>query len=175
MQFEHRKIGEILVEMGALAPAEVRLVLDQQSQSGHRFGETAIAHGLLSDELIAQALAQQFGLEYVDLDTIILDAELDATLPSELPIRYNFIPLKKTDDGLVIAISDPTNVAELDDLEMTSEAASALEKSIDAVGLSARGWDRVRRIARTIADLAESTTIESGHVEEAVVLRGSKT
>ncbi len=141
MQFEHRKIGEILVEMGAVAPAEVRLVLDQQSQSGQRFGETAIAHGLLSDELIAQALAQQFGLEYVDLDTIILDAELDATLPSELPIRYNFIALKKTDDGLVIAISDPTNVAELDDLEMQldvqlvcqvaarSKIAALLEKS----------------------------------------------
>ena len=118
MQFEHRKIGEILVEMGALAPAEVRLVLDQQSQSRQRFGETAIAHGQLSDELVAQALAQQFSLEYVDLDTIILDTELDATLPSELPIRYNFIALKKTDDGLVIAISDPTNVAELDELEM---------------------------------------------------------
>ncbi len=141
MQFEHRKIGEILVEMGAVAPAEVRLVLDQQSQSGQRFGETGIAHGLLSDELIAQALAQQFGLEYVDLDTIILDAELDATLPSELPIRYNFIALKKTDDGLVIAISDPTNVAELDDLEMQldvqlvcqvaarSKIAALLEKS----------------------------------------------
>jgi magnesium chelatase family protein len=63
---------------------------------------------------------------------------------------------------------------ELDDLEMTSEAAFALEESIDAFGLSARGWDRVRRVARTIADLAESTVIESQHVEEAVILRGSK-
>jgi type IV pilus assembly protein PilB len=118
MQFEHRKIGEILVEMGALGPAEVRLVLERQSQSGLRFGETAIANGQLSDELVAQALAQQFGLEYVDLDVVIPDPELDATLPAELPIRYNFVPLQKTEDGLVIAISDPTNVAELDNLEM---------------------------------------------------------
>jgi len=118
MVFEHRKIGEILVEMGSLAPAEVRLVLDQQSQSGKRFGETAIARGLLADERVAQALAQQFGLEYVDLDSVVLDPELDASLPAELPVRYNFIPLQKTDEGLVIAVSDPTNVAELDDLEM---------------------------------------------------------
>ncbi|MBW2688846.1 MAG: Flp pilus assembly complex ATPase component TadA [Deltaproteobacteria bacterium] len=118
MVFEHRKIGEILVEMGSLAPAEVRLVLDQQAQSGKRFGETAIASGLLADERVAQALAQQFGLEYVDLDNVVLDPELDASLPAELPIRYNFIPLQKTDEGLVIAVSDPTNVAELDDLEM---------------------------------------------------------
>ncbi len=118
MQFEHRKIGEILVKMGALAPAEVRLVLEQQRSSGKRFGETAIAHGQLSDEVVAQAIAEQFGLVFVDLDTIVHDPELDKSLPPDLPIRYNFIPLKKTDDGLVIAISDPTKVAQLDDLGM---------------------------------------------------------
>ena len=118
MAFEHSKIGEILVEMGALAPAEVRLVLEQQGQSGKRFGETAVAHGLLADALVAQALAQQFGLEYVDLGSVVPDPELDASLPAELPIRYNFIPLQKTEEGLVIAVSDPTNVADLDDLEM---------------------------------------------------------
>jgi magnesium chelatase family protein len=64
---------------------------------------------------------------------------------------------------------------ELDDLEITSEAATTLEKSVDAVGLSARGWDRVRRVARTIADLEEATEVASQHVEEAVALRGSRT
>ncbi|MDH4026730.1 MAG: GspE/PulE family protein [Desulfuromonadales bacterium] len=118
MLFEHRKIGEILVEMGALAPAEVRLVVDQQRESGQRFGETAIARGVLSDDVVAQALAQQFGLEYADLDTVVADPALGESLPPDLFIRYNFIPLQKTEDGLVIAISDPTNVAELDDLEM---------------------------------------------------------
>ena len=47
MSFEHRKIGEILVEMGALAPAEVRLVLDQQDHLNQRFGEIAIDKGLI--------------------------------------------------------------------------------------------------------------------------------
>jgi type IV pilus assembly protein PilB len=118
MSFKHKKIGEILVEMGALAPAEVRLILEHQGQSGQRFGETAIARGVLSDEVVAQALSQQFDLEYIDLDTVTQDAELEDSLPAELPIRFNFIPLQRSDDGLVIAISDPTNVAELDELEM---------------------------------------------------------
>ncbi|MGK2904882.1 MAG: GspE/PulE family protein [Desulfuromonadales bacterium] len=118
MQFEHRKIGEILVTMGALAPAEVRLVLDLQSQSGKRFGETAVVHGQISDVLVAQALAQQFGFEYVDMNAVTLDPELIANLPADLLTRYNFLPLQKTDDGLVIVISDPTDVAQLDDLAM---------------------------------------------------------
>jgi type II secretory ATPase GspE/PulE/Tfp pilus assembly ATPase PilB-like protein len=118
MPFEHRKIGEILIEMGSLAPAEVRLIVDHQRESGKRFGETGIAQGLLSEAVVAQALAQQFGLEYADLDTVIVDPALNESLPAELPLRYNFIPLQKTEEGLVIAISDPTNVADLDDLEM---------------------------------------------------------
>jgi type IV pilus assembly protein PilB len=118
MPFEHRKIGETLVEMGALAPAEVRLIVDHQRESGKRFGETGIAQGLLSEAVVAQALAQQFGLEYADLDSVIVDPALNESLPAELPLRYNFIPLQKTEEGLVIAIADPTNVADLDDLEM---------------------------------------------------------
>ena len=118
MPFEHRKIGEILIEMGSLAPAEVRLIVDHQRESGKRFGETGIAQGLLSDAVVAQALAQQFGLEYADLDSVIVDPALNESLPAELPLRYNFIPLQQTEEGLVIAIADPTNVANLDDLEM---------------------------------------------------------
>ena len=118
MPFEHRKIGEILIEMGSLAPAEVRLIVDHQRESGKRFGETGIAQGLLSDAVVAQALAQQFGLEYADLDSVIVDPALNESLPAELPLRYNFIPLQQTEEGLVIAIADPTNVADLDDLEM---------------------------------------------------------
>jgi magnesium chelatase family protein len=63
---------------------------------------------------------------------------------------------------------------ELDQLEITAEAVSALERSVDAVGLSARGWDRVRRVARTIADLEEETVVALDHIEEAVALRGSR-
>ncbi len=118
MPFEHRKIGEILIEMGSLAPAEVRLIVDHQRESRKRFGETGIAQGLLSDAVVAQALAQQFGLEYADLDSVIVDPALNESLPAELPLRYNFIPLQQTEEGLVIAIADPTNVADLDDLEM---------------------------------------------------------
>ncbi len=118
MPFEHRKIGEVLIEMGSLAPAEVRLIVDHQRESGKRFGETGIAQGLLSDAVVAQALAQQFGLEYADLDSVIVDPALNESLPAELPLRYNFIPLQQTEEGLVIAIADPTNVADLDDLEM---------------------------------------------------------
>jgi magnesium chelatase family protein len=39
------------------------------------------------------------------------------------------------------------------------------------MGLSARGFDRVRRVARTVADLAGETRIHADHVAEALQFR----
>ncbi|PLX76170.1 MAG: pilus assembly protein PilB [Desulfuromonas sp.] len=118
MNYERRKIGEILVGMGALAPAEVKLVLERQGQLGRRFGEVAVVEGLLKDELFAQALAEQFGLEYLALEQFVPDPELIDSIPADLSLRFEFIPVRRSEESLVIAIADPTNVAAIDELEM---------------------------------------------------------
>ena len=46
-----------------------------------------------------------------------------------------------------------------------------LRSAADKLGLSARGFDRVRRVARTIADLAAAEQIETQHVAEALQFR----
>ena len=51
------------------------------------------------------------------------------------------------------------------------EAAELLRNAYDKLGLSARGYDRLLRVARTIADLAGSEEIHAEHVAEAVQLR----
>ncbi|MBE6580223.1 MAG: ATP-binding protein [Ruminococcaceae bacterium] len=55
---------------------------------------------------------------------------------------------------------------------VTDEAArTLLARAYDRMGLSARGYDRVMRVARTIADLDESDVIRAPHVAEAIQMR----
>jgi magnesium chelatase family protein len=52
--------------------------------------------------------------------------------------------------------------------KLDAECARLLERAMKHVGLSARAYDRILRVARTIADLAASENIEPTHVAEAI-------
>jgi len=52
-----------------------------------------------------------------------------------------------------------------------SESEAMLERAMARLGLSARAYDRILKVSRTIADLDDSDAISSAHVSEAVHYR----
>ncbi|MDF1580704.1 MAG: ATPase, T2SS/T4P/T4SS family [Desulfuromonadales bacterium] len=104
--------------MGTLTPSEVDLLLAKKKISGTNFGQTGVLEGLFSDETLAQAIASQYGLEYIDLEFFLPESELLESLPSGAPLRFGFMPIERTDKGLVVAVANPTDVENLDDLEL---------------------------------------------------------
>lgn len=55
--------------------------------------------------------------------------------------------------------------------KLNEKSKALLEKSFEALGLSARAYDKILRVARTIADLDKSENIEIEHISEAIQYR----
>lgn len=67
--------------------------------------------------------------------------------------------------------NDSIHAYKKENCHFTYEADEMLRTAFDKLSLSARGYDRIVRVARTIADLAGSYTVEKAHVFEAIQLR----
>lgn len=137
LNYKIKKIGEILVSMGAITPAEVHLILEQMESNQKRFGETGIAEGIFSEEILAQALAEQFRLPFVNLDETVPEAEVSESVPSNLPLKYRFLPLRHENGALVVAVADPTDVSAMDELELLLDSTLQVEVA---------PWSKIQRI-----------------------------
>ena len=55
--------------------------------------------------------------------------------------------------------------------ELSEPCLLLMKQAMDELGLSARAYDKVRRVARTIADLENAETVQEHHLAEAVQYR----
>jgi len=72
----------------------------------------------LEQELeVARQLAARYRFPFVDLSQFILDKDLLSSIPLDLMVRYEFLPLQGENGDLTVAVGDPTNLERLDELE----------------------------------------------------------
>lgn len=71
------------------------------------------------DDLVkAQKLAEHLGLPFEDLSSFRVDPELLRHVPVEVMLRYQFVPLEREGDVVVIAMADPSDVLMVDEVEL---------------------------------------------------------
>ncbi|MDX6397082.1 MAG: type pilus assembly protein PilB [Gaiellaceae bacterium] len=110
-------LGQLLVDGRIIQPEQLEQALVVKQTTGKRLGEVVVELGFTTERAIAGALAEQYGLEYVDLASVELDRNAVSLLTEALARRYEALPIRMCSDGLpLLAVTDPTNVATADDL-----------------------------------------------------------
>lgn len=74
-------------------------------------------------------------------------------------------------ESSLVTNSDMGSTEVWDHCKLDSSAQSLLQMAMNQLSLSARGFHRVLKVARTIADLAQSETIKTSHLAEALQYR----
>lgn len=107
-------LGGILVSKGLISTKQLRVALTQQRVTGAILGETLISLGFLTAREFAQTIAEQSGLEYLDLRVFNLSEKALRLVPKQTAQEYGYIPLDISDGVLSIGIVTPSNVVAVD-------------------------------------------------------------
>jgi type IV pilus assembly protein PilB len=111
-----RKIGQVLVDLGFIDDAQLWEILDEAKNSGTLTGQVALSRGLITEDQLMSALADQFGLKVVNLSEVKITPEATALVPETMATVYKVLPLNYKDGALTVVIGDPVNLPALDDL-----------------------------------------------------------
>jgi len=107
---QQRLFGEILASLFAIPQTEIEKALKFQGEYGGRLGEILLNSGVISEEQLAAALAQQFGIS--EVKTVVKDfSSLDFSPLQEIApnwfIANELIPLYARDGVMHFALKDP--------------------------------------------------------------------
>jgi len=112
-------LGSLLINRGLLTVDQVKQAFEEQQLTGKRLGEIVVGHDWVTPKDLAKALADQAGLEYVDLAEAEIASEVATLLQKDLATRYEAVPVRfLADDLLLVAVADPSDVGKADDLRL---------------------------------------------------------
>jgi type IV pilus assembly protein PilB len=114
-------LGDLLVRAGELTAEQLEQVLAEQRSMAEpvRIGELLLSRKWVTPTALAQALADQYGLEFVDLAHTDFDPDAAALLHEHFARRAQVLPVRFLEEDLVqVAVADPTNLVTTDDLRL---------------------------------------------------------
>ena len=166
MRGSNLKIGQILINMGAITPDQLDQALSMQKQNNLRLGEIIIKEQMCEEEKVCFALSKQFSIPFVDLDEVELKDELSNTISSDLAEQAMVVPLELDEQTrtLTIAVADPLDYKNLNRIQTTTKMAlqtviaapSQILKAHRAMYASKKAQDEAREfIASQVGQVKE--------------------
>jgi type IV pilus assembly protein PilB len=119
-ELKGRKLGRVLTKLGKTSRERVHEALEVQKTRKMRLGELMVELGYCSATDVAEALAGQAGMHYVDLTGFDIPEAFRDVVPSENIRAYGVVPVEynPTSKRLKVAMKSPDNFRAVDDLRM---------------------------------------------------------
>ena len=159
-----RRLGEILVDLELVTEEQLTRALEAQRTQGKRLGEVLLEEGILPPVGLLRALAEQFGLDYLELDGTPVDLELVQRIPAAIAERHRAVPVAVDGDVVVVAMANPVDVVAKDDIRniLSAPVRTVLADPEQIARVIARGASadsKVREVLLAAADDVDETPV----------------
>jgi type IV pilus assembly protein PilB len=175
-----KQLGDLLVAQGVIKQEQLNAALKTQKESGEPLGRVLVKTGLVTEADLLRILANQLGLDYVDLNEYKIDLSAVSLIPERIAKKNVVIPIGFEDDKLIVAVANPTDVFIFDDLRMMTgfeirpvvsnkeDILSTISKYARADQLVGEGLDE---LTREVAGAEEEEEAIAATVDEAPIVK----
>lgn len=108
------KIGDILKSKGLINDKQLDIALIQHKVTGDLIGDVFVKLGFVSARERGQILAEQSGIEFIDLDEYVISEDALGLVSKEVALKNEFVPLEVDDGKVSIGITEPGNIKAID-------------------------------------------------------------
>jgi type IV pilus assembly protein PilB len=165
-----RFLTDVVVEMGFVDRGTVDAAIDAARTAGRTPEQVLQEQGTLTQDQLARAVAERYGLDHLDLNVFGVDMGAANLISATAAKRYEAVPIAFVDDRtLMVAMVDPSNVLAVDDIAIMTglEVRAAVASPEDVAALISR----LNRLDEVVAGVVEEE--DEQHPAEVVGLRES--
>ncbi len=133
-----RVLTDVIVDLGFVDQEAMDGAVEKANDSGGRPERLLVVDGLLTEDQLARAVAERFGLDHIDLAVYRVDPDAAKLVTPAAVRRYRAVPISFPGERtLLVAMSDPANVLAQDDIAVMTgyeiRPAVASPTDIDAL------------------------------------------
>src|SRR3954465_15547257 len=139
-----RVLTDVIVDLGFVERDRLGQALESAPEQGSSTEQVLITDGVLSEDQLARAVAERFGLDHLDLGVYRVDPDAAKLVSPAAVKRYQAVPVGFAGDRtLLVAMADPANVLAIDDIAVMTgyEVRPAVSSPPDIEGLLERLQD----------------------------------
>jgi type IV pilus assembly protein PilB len=111
------RIGELLLKAKGVTSEQLQSALLHQRQRGGTLDFSLVALGHIEADRLTALLSRHYGVPSIELGRFEVDSTIVNLVPPETAQKYQVVPLSRAASTLTVAMTDPTNVAAIDDIK----------------------------------------------------------
>ena len=152
-----RFLTDVIVDMGLASRGQVDDAVESSRVSGTTPERVLLEKGAITQDALARALAERYGLDHLDLGVFTVDMAAANLVSTTVAKRYQTVPVAFADKRtLLVAMADPSNVLAVDDIAIMTgyEIRVAVAPPDDIATLISR-LDRLEDVVGESAETLE--------------------
>ena len=111
---KHELLGSLIVTSGLITQEQLEEALKVQKTRKKRIGKLIVEMGFASGKQVAEVIARQLSLPFVDCEKYTVSNEIKLIVPLEIAEKKYVMPLEIKNDTLILAMANPLDCETID-------------------------------------------------------------